>query len=149
MHFFLWTKVTGLKTTSLHDLLCETTATFKNTTIFQACWIAMVAILWKCTFSFSFIVYFIYLLVVGLGLCCCAWAFSSCGPQGLLLWLWCMGFVVAASLVFGAQAPGSRSFSSCGFLPWHPPSQTKLDACPLHWQVDFYPCFTGSPTIFF
>ena len=27
---------------------------------------------------------FIYLLAA-LGLCCCAWAFSSCGEQGLLL----------------------------------------------------------------
>ena len=27
---------------------------------------------------------FIYLVLAALGLCCCAWAFSSCGKQGLL-----------------------------------------------------------------
>ena len=34
-------------------------------------------------FFFNFLI--IYLLVV-LGLCCCTWAFSSCGEQGLLFW---------------------------------------------------------------
>ena len=29
-------------------------------------------------------IYFIYLFLSALGLCCCAWAFSSCGKQGLL-----------------------------------------------------------------
>ena len=29
--------------------------------------------------------------MAALGLWCCAWAFSSCGEQGLLL-LWCLGF---------------------------------------------------------
>ena len=27
---------------------------------------------------------FIYLILAELGLCCCAWAFSSCGESGLL-----------------------------------------------------------------
>ena len=27
---------------------------------------------------------FIYLFLAALGLCCCAWAFSSCGERGLL-----------------------------------------------------------------
>ena len=27
---------------------------------------------------------FIYLFLAVLGLCCCTWAFSSCGEQGLL-----------------------------------------------------------------
>ena len=27
---------------------------------------------------------FIYLFLAALGLCCCMWAFSSCGEQGLL-----------------------------------------------------------------
>ena len=34
-------------------------------------------------FFFKFI-YFIYLFLAALGLRCCAWAFSSCGEQGLL-----------------------------------------------------------------
>ena len=29
-------------------------------------------------------IYFIYLFLAALGLPCCAWAFSSCGEQGLL-----------------------------------------------------------------
>ena len=35
--------------------------------------------------SFGFFnIYFIYLFLAALGLCCCAGAFSSCGKQGLL-----------------------------------------------------------------
>ena len=41
---------------------------------------------------------FLYPLLAVVGLCCCAWAFSSCGRQGLL-----------AS--FGAQAAHSGGFS--------------------------------------
>ena len=42
-----------------------------------------------------------------LGLCCCAWAFSSCGKQGLL-------FVAVRGLLL-LQSTGSRhvGFSSC------------------------------------
>ena len=29
-------------------------------------------------------IYFIYLFLAVLGLCCCVWAFSSCGERGLL-----------------------------------------------------------------
>ena len=32
----------------------------------------------------KFIYLFIYLFLFALGLCCCAWAFSSCGERGLL-----------------------------------------------------------------
>ena len=31
------------------------------------------------------------LFMIALGLCCCTWAFSSCGVWGFL-WLWCSGF---------------------------------------------------------
>ena len=77
-------------------------------------------------FFFNFIIiYFIYLFLAALGLCCCARAFSSCGEWGLL-------FVVVRGLLFavaslvaehGLQAPGFRScgawalerrLSSCG-----------------------------------
>ena len=33
---------------------------------------------------FFFLNLFMYLFLVTLGLCCCAWAFSSCCKQGLL-----------------------------------------------------------------
>ena len=35
-------------------------------------------------FSFLFSNKFIYLFLAALDLCCCAWAFSSCGERGLL-----------------------------------------------------------------
>ena len=38
-----------------------------------------------CMHFFLFINLFIYLFLAVLGLCCCAWAFFSCGEQGLLL----------------------------------------------------------------
>ena len=46
---------------------------------------------------------FIYLLInlflAVLGLCCCAWAFSSCGEQGLLFVAVCGLLIAVASLV--------------------------------------------------
>ena len=57
---------------------------------------------------------FIYLFMAALGLRCCAWAFSSCGEQGLL-------FIVVHGLCSGAPALGARAsvvvahrLSSCG-----------------------------------
>ena len=41
--------------------------------------------------DFFFLIYLIYLFLAVLSLRCCAWAFSSCGEQGLL--------IVVASLV--------------------------------------------------
>ena len=35
-------------------------------------------------FIYKFI-YFIYLFLAAVGLCCCVWAFSSCGERGLLI----------------------------------------------------------------
>ena len=51
-------------------------------------------------FSFFFkFIYFIYLFLAALGLCCCAWAFSSCGGRGLLF-IAVRGLLIAlASLV--------------------------------------------------
>ena len=57
---------------------------------------------------FILLFYFIYLLfLAALGLCCCVWAFSSCGEQGLL-------FLLRWLLLL--QSAGSRhaGFSSCG-----------------------------------
>ena len=42
---------------------------------------------------------FIYLFIAALGLCCCTWAFSSCGEQGLLFVAVRGLLIVVASLV--------------------------------------------------
>ena len=42
---------------------------------------------------------FIYLFLAALGLCCCAWAFSSCGERGLLFVVVHGLLIVVASLV--------------------------------------------------
>ena len=42
---------------------------------------------------------FIYLFLAALGLCCCVWAFSSCGERGLLFVVVCRLLVEVASLV--------------------------------------------------
>ena len=50
---------------------------------------------------FFFLIYFIYLFLAVLGLCCCARAFSSCGERGLLFVV-VRGFLIAVvSLVAG------------------------------------------------
>ena len=55
---------------------------------------------------------FIYLFMAALGVCCCAWAFSSCGEWGLLF-VEVRGLLIAvASLV--ARALEHMGFSSCG-----------------------------------
>ena len=66
-------------------------------------------------FSFFFhkFIYFIYLFLAVLGLCCCARAFSSCGERGYPS-LWYVGFSLRWLLLL--QSTGSRhvGFSSCG-----------------------------------
>ena len=54
-------------------------------------------------FSFFFhkFIYFIYLSLSVLGLCCCVQAFSSCGERGLLFVVVCRLLIVVASLVAG------------------------------------------------
>ena len=42
---------------------------------------------------------FIYLLLAALGLHCCAWAFSSCGEQGILFVVMCGILTAMSSLV--------------------------------------------------
>ena len=49
--------------------------------------------------GFFFFNIFIYLFLAVLGLCCCAWAFSGCGEQGLLFVAVCRLLTVVASLV--------------------------------------------------
>ena len=44
-------------------------------------------------------IHFIYLFLAALGLCCCAWAFSSCSKRGLLFVAVRGLLIVVASLV--------------------------------------------------
>ena len=47
--------------------------------------------------NFKFI--YFYLFLAALGLCCCTWAFSSCGERGLLFCAVCRLLIAVASLV--------------------------------------------------
>ena len=105
-------------------------------------------------------IYFIYLFLAALGLCCCVRAFSSCGERGLLFvavhrlliavaslvaehglqahglqQLWHMGSAVVAR---GPQSAGSvvvahglSCSAACGIFP-----DQGSNPCPLHWQAD-------------
>ena len=44
-------------------------------------------------------IYLIYLFLAALGLCCCVWAFSSCGERGLFFVVVCGLLIAVASLV--------------------------------------------------
>ena len=128
----------------------------------------------KVTSSFflSFFLFykFIYLFLATLGLCCCAWAFSSCGEQGLFF-IAVRGLLIAvASLAVehGLQAHGLRQLQHLGSvvvarglqsagsvvvvhgLSCSVACEIFLDQgsnpCPLHWQADSQPlCHQGSP----
>ena len=58
--------------------------------------------------------------MAALGLCCCVWAFSSCGGQGLLFIVVCGLLIVLASLVVEhllyeqASVVSAYRLSSCG-----------------------------------
>ena len=47
-------------------------------------WIKKIWYIYTMEYFFYKFIYFIYLLLAALGLCCCVWAFSSCGERGLL-----------------------------------------------------------------
>ena len=49
--------------------------------------------------AFKKIYLFIYLFLAALGLCCCVWAFSSCGERGLLFVVVHGLLIAVASLV--------------------------------------------------
>ena len=86
------------------------------------------------TFKFNF-------LLVALGLCCCTWAFSSCGEQGLRLVVVHGLLIAVVSRVeehglWGTQASvavmhGLSCSKACGIF-----LEQGLNACPLHWQAD-------------
>ena len=50
-------------------------------------------------YLFIYVNLFIYLFLAALGLCCCSWAFSSCGERGLLFVVVRGLLIVVASLV--------------------------------------------------
>ena len=45
-------------------------------------------------------VFFVYLFMAPLGLCCCTWTFSGCSQQGATLYLQCAGFSLQWLLLF-------------------------------------------------
>ena len=49
--------------------------------------------------AFFFFFNFIYLFMAALGVCCCVWAFSSCGERGLLFVAMRRLLIAVASLV--------------------------------------------------
>ena len=67
----------------------------------------MSPLLWKRTSSrdYSFLVFFLFFFLAALGLCCCTWAFSSCGERELLI------VAVHRLLIAGASHRGG--FSCC------------------------------------
>ena len=69
---------------------------------------------------FNKFIYFRYLILAALGLCCCTWAFSSCGEGGATLrcdaWAsHCGGFSCCGAWALGTQASvvAARGLSSC------------------------------------
>ena len=57
--------------------------------------------------------FFFTFFLAALGLCCCTWAFSSCGQQGLLFEVHGL-LIAAASLVMELELQGAWGFASCG-----------------------------------
>ena len=60
------------------------------------------------TFFFRF-----SLFLAALGLCCCAWAFSSCGERGLLF-VAVRGLLIAVASLVAAHGLYACGLSSCG-----------------------------------
>ena len=71
-------------------------------------------------FFFYKFIYFIYLFLAALGLCCCAWAFSSCGECGLLFVAVRRLLIAVASLVVehGLQARRLQQLRHKGLVLW-------------------------------
>ena len=73
-----------------------------------------------------------FLFLAALGLCCCTWAFASCGERGLLLVAVHGLLIVVASLCCRARALGTQAsvvvacrLSSCGSLAL----ERRLSSC--------------------
>ena len=67
------------------------------------------------------IISFIYLILAVLGLCCCAWAFSSCGERVLLCAAESSLLIAVASLVaeYRFWVHGLLQLYSTGSVKWH------------------------------
>ena len=118
----------------------------------------------RCQMISFFLSFFFFL--AALGLCCCAWAFSSCGEPGLLFLAVHRLLPVVASLVaeHGLQACGLQQLQhagsvvvACGLqsagsvvvaqrLSCSATCGIFLDEgsnpCPLHWQANLNDCAT-------
>ena len=78
---------------------------------------------------------FIYLSLATPGLCCCAWAFSSCGGQGLLSSCGTRASHCGGFSCCRAQAQGHRlqPWRTCFIAPWQKESsQTRDQTCVPH-----------------
>ena len=62
---------------------------------------------------FFFFIFYLFLFLATLGLCCCVWAFSNCGKQGLVFVAVRSFLTVVASLI-GSTGSRHVGFSSCG-----------------------------------
>ena len=114
----------------------------------------------KLLIFFNKFIYFIYLFLAALGLCCCTQAFSSFGEQGLFIVAraYCSDFSCCRAWTLGTwgsvvvarrlQSTGSvvvvhrlsRSVA-CGIF-----SDQGSNLCPLKWQADSQPLdHQGSP----
>ena len=65
-------------------------------------------------FCFNKFIYFIYLFLAALGLCCCAQAFSLVVASRGYSSLWCMGFPLRWLLLLWSMGSRPAGFSSCG-----------------------------------
>ena len=90
-------------------------------------------------------------ILSALGLCCFAWAFSTCGQQGLLssrgAWAsHCNGFSCCGAQALGTQASEVTVYGlSCSIA--HGIFQDQgSNSHPLNWQADFLFFFTTGPS---
>ena len=69
----------------------------------------------QCVFLFFFFLFNLFILfLAALGLCCCAWAFSSFGEQGLHFVAVPTGFSLRWLLLLWSMGSRRTGFSSCG-----------------------------------
>ena len=114
-------------------------------------------------FFFLKIYFFYFYFLAALGLCCCEWAFSSCGEWGILFVVVNRLLAAVASLVsehgleaHGLQQPHTRTqwlrLSDAGsveakglscfgagaklFYGMCSLPRAGVNLCPLHWQMD-------------
>ena len=94
---------------------------------------------------------YLFLILAVLGLCCCVWAFSSCGEWGLLF-VAVRGLLIAVASLVAEHGLSARRLlvvvahrlgcsGACGIFP-----DQGSNPCPLHQQADSQPLrHQGSP----